>query len=162
MTGHRSARIEQRIEVRAPAKRIFEVLVDPNQVPHYAARIEGADFVEKGQDGALVGSKIEMITTGGNILIATIKEAQPPRKISWEDERGLTSTWLVEPAGAHCVLTNILEGSLTQQQERKLAYDADVKFQALAKSLEEAGDEVVESEGVGEVAGTPRTPKKEN
>lgn len=161
MTGHRTTRIKQRVEVRAPTERIFEVLIDPNQIPQYAARIEGAEILEPGKNGGLVGSRIEMITTNGNILKATVEEADPPHKITMVDERGLRSTWTVEPAGAHCVLTNLLEGSLTQQQERKLAYDADVKFQALARSLEEDQDDTIEREGAGDVAGTARTPKKE-
>lgn len=161
MTPQREGRIEQRTEVEAEPARIFEVLADLAHVPHYAARIEGAEILEPGPDGGLVGTRIEMITSGGNTLNATIKSADPPREIVWEDENGLKSTWRIESLGGRSVLTNVLEGPISADMARKLAYDADVKFQALTRSLEQPTMETPEGEGLSDIVGTPGGPRKE-
>ncbi len=161
MTGHGEGRIEQRAEVDAPPERIFEVLADLTHVPHYAARIEGAEILEPGPDGGLVGTKIEMITTAGTPLMATIKSADPPREIVWEDENGLKSTWRIDPSSGRSVLTNVLEGPISGERARRLAYDADLKFQALTKALESRSKELHEGEGLSDIVGTPGGPRKD-
>lgn len=161
MTQRRKVRIDQRVEVRCSPEEIFEVLSDPGQVSHFATGIEGAQVVEEGPEGGLVGSRIEMVTRNGNTLMATLIEVDPPRKVVWEDERGVRSTWAVEKKGDECVLENVIEGSMSDQSARTLAYDADLKFQALARSFETPGGEVAEGEGHSAISGTPETPKKQ-
>lgn len=160
MTGHHDERIEMSVRLRCDRKRVFEMIADPNQVAHYAARIEGAQVVKTGPDGDLVGSQVELITKGGNTLNATIKEVDPPRRIVWEDENGLRSTWSLEQDANGCVLKNILEGFVSGERARQLAYDADVKFQELARTLGRDEDERHQGSGAGDIVGTPRGPKK--
>lgn len=157
----RKVRIEQRVEVRCSPQRIFEVLSDPGQVSQFATGIEGAQVIENGPDGGLVGAKIEMVTRNGNTLMAKMVELDPPHKVVWEDERGVRSTWTVEGKGDGCLLENLIEGDMSDQSARALAYDADLKFQALARSFETPGDDVAKGEGHSAISGTPETPKKQ-
>lgn len=136
MTGTtKLTRIEQSIDIDCDAERVFEVLIDPNYIPEYAAGIEGAVIIEDAEEG-MAGAKIEMVTKGGNILHATVLTVDPPRRIVIEDERGVRSTWEVVPTAEGKVrLMNTLEGPVAPAKAQRLAYDADVKFQALAATL---------------------------
>jgi ribosome-associated toxin RatA of RatAB toxin-antitoxin module len=159
MAQRHEVRIEQRMEVECEPEKLFEMLMDPAQSPHFAAGIEGAQIIEDGPDGGLVGSRIELITRSGNTLMATVNRLEVPRLIELEDERGLKSTWTVEKADKGCVIVNLLEGKLTEPSARALAYDADLKFQGLSRAFKEGDPDLHKGLGHSGITGTPRTPK---
>lgn len=129
-------KIEQSIEIDTDPQTVFDVLIDPEYVPVYAAGIEGAEIKNR-KDDTILGAQLEMLTKSGNLLRATIVTADRPHEVAIEDERGTRSTWRIEPLGDRKVrLTNILEGPIPPAKADDLRYDADVKFQALAKALD--------------------------
>lgn len=134
------SRIAQSIEIDVAATRVFEVLTDPNNIPRYAAGIESAEVLEipNGPD-SLTGARLELVTKSSNILRAEVLESVPPKRLVVRDERGVTSSWIIEPLSTGRVrLDNVIEGVLTPAKAQSLQYDCDVKFQALQTILEDA------------------------
>lgn len=128
-------RIEQSIEIDCAPEAIYDLLIDCNNIPVYAAGIEGAEIIEEPNPG-MVGARIEMVTKAGNILHATVLEAERPHRLVIEDERRFRSTWTIEPVGDRVRLLNVLEGPMPAAKAERIRFDADVKFQALAARLD--------------------------
>lgn len=118
-------------------ERVFAILTDPAYVSEYAAGIEGAEIIARPDPDDIVGAKLEMVTKRGNIMLATITAAERPRSLTIVDERGTSSVWEIIPHGpGKVLLRNRLSGDLPEASLNQLHYDADVKFQALAKHFD--------------------------
>lgn len=132
----KTRRLEQSIDIETTPEKVFQVLIDPNNISRYAGGIEGAEVLEQPNED-FAGAILELVTKRGNIRRAEVLRADPTC-IEVLDERGLRGTWEIEDLGNGCVrIRNIIEGPLTLNSLNQLQYDADVKFQALQHILEE-------------------------
>lgn len=132
----KTARVEQSVEIETTAEKVFQVLTDPTNITRYAGGIEGAEVIEKPEEG-YAGAVLELVTKSGNIRRAKVVRADH-ECIQVRDERGLDARWEIEDLGNGKVrIHNVIEGPFTQQSVNQLRYDVDVKFQALQHILEE-------------------------
>lgn len=99
--------VETAFTVHLPPATLYRAISHVPNLALYAPGVAEAELVE-GHGGP--GSLLDLTTKAGHQLYARVLEAEPPRRWTVEDERGVRTSWDLEPAEQGTLASLSIEG----------------------------------------------------